>query len=105
VEVVRPAAMDTVNPVVVAVAVVLMEQHAVVQPVPEHISQVVLANFAYLVPTVQHVIVQVVEIKNLSSFQVPDIIYISSLTDHVTENPNPKREIMIAIFMIHSIGM
>jgi len=55
--------MDTVNPVAVAVAFVVLEQHAVVQPVPEHRRQVVLA--AHLVPTVQHAIVQVVEENKL----------------------------------------
>lgn len=62
-EVVRLAATDTVNPVVAVVVFVVMEQHAVVQAVPEHIRQVVLA--AHLVPAVQHAIVQVVEENKL----------------------------------------
>jgi hypothetical protein len=81
--------MDTVNPVLVIVAVVLlmeqhavvqpvpeqhsirlMEQHAVVQPVPKHnIRQVVLAVLAHhVVPTVQHAVVQAVKSKCLSFF-------------------------------------
>jgi hypothetical protein len=77
--------MDTVNPVLVIVVVVLMEQHAVVQPVPEHnirlmeqhavvrpvpehkhIRQVVLAVLAQVVPTVQHAVVQAVKSKCIS---------------------------------------
>jgi hypothetical protein len=79
--------MDTVNLVLVIVVVVLMEQHAVAQPVPEHnlrlmeqhavvrpvpkqkhIRQVVLAVLAQVVvpPTVQHAVVQAVKSKCIS---------------------------------------